>query len=125
MPGFGTYESVDEVKGDVAAVPTAELEATKLSEDGSAAVKVSADSPNGDVDAVAAAPPAPASPPPPAAPPPPKGRRARFVPQDPTPSFVLLDVQGNVIVTYVYQLVEGEVKVEKIEFRAAPQSREI
>jgi vacuolar protein sorting-associated protein 29 len=28
---------------------------------------------------------------------------------DATPSFALLDVQGPVIVTYVYQLVEGEV----------------
>ena len=27
-----------------------------------------------------------------------------------TPSFALLDVQGPVIVTYVYQLVEGEVR---------------
>lgn len=28
---------------------------------------------------------------------------------DATPSFALMDVQGPVIVTYVYQLVEGEV----------------
>ncbi|UZJ53216.1 hypothetical protein CBS101457_002536 [Exobasidium rhododendri] len=35
----------------------------------------------------------------------------------PTPSFALLDVQGPVVVTYVYQLIEGEVKVEKMEFR--------
>lgn len=28
---------------------------------------------------------------------------------DSTPSFALLDVQGPVIVTYVYQLVDGEV----------------
>lgn len=28
---------------------------------------------------------------------------------DATPSFALLDVQGPVIVTYVYQLVDGEV----------------
>lgn len=29
----------------------------------------------------------------------------------------VLDVQGPVVVTYVYQLIEGEVKVEKMEFR--------
>lgn len=28
-----------------------------------------------------------------------------------------MDVQGAVVVTYVYQLVEGEVRVEKIEYR--------
>lgn len=36
---------------------------------------------------------------------------------DPTPSFALMDIQGPVVVTYVYQLVEGEVRVEKIEYR--------
>ncbi|KAL1925627.1 uncharacterized protein VTP21DRAFT_510 [Calcarisporiella thermophila] len=34
-----------------------------------------------------------------------------------TPSFVLLDIQGSVVVTYVYQLIDGEVKVEKIEYK--------
>ncbi|CEH18714.1 related to vps29-involved in vacuolar protein sorting [Ceraceosorus bombacis] len=38
---------------------------------------------------------------------------------DPTPSFALLDIQGAVVVTYVYQLIDGEVKVEKIEYRKA------
>lgn len=28
-----------------------------------------------------------------------------------------MDVQGSVVVTYVYQLIEGEVRVEKIEWR--------
>ena len=28
-----------------------------------------------------------------------------------------MDIQGPVVVTYVYQLVEGEVRVEKIEYR--------
>jgi vacuolar protein sorting-associated protein 29 len=28
-----------------------------------------------------------------------------------------MDIQGAVVVTYVYQLVEGEVRVEKIEYR--------
>ncbi|THH13599.1 hypothetical protein EW146_g6641 [Bondarzewia mesenterica] len=36
---------------------------------------------------------------------------------DPTPSFALMDIQGPVVVTYVYQLIDGEVRVEKIEFR--------
>lgn len=30
---------------------------------------------------------------------------------------LVLDIQGSVIVTYVYQLIAGEVKVEKMEFR--------
>jgi vacuolar protein sorting-associated protein 29 len=36
---------------------------------------------------------------------------------EPTPSFALMDIQGPVVVTYVYQLIEGEVRVEKVEFR--------
>ncbi|KAJ7582972.1 Metallo-dependent phosphatase [Mycena floridula] len=36
---------------------------------------------------------------------------------DPTPSFALMDIQGPVVVTYVYQLIEGEVRVEKVEWR--------
>ncbi|CAE6429768.1 unnamed protein product [Rhizoctonia solani] len=35
----------------------------------------------------------------------------------PTPSFLLLDIQGPAVVTYVYQLVDGDVRVEKIEWR--------
>jgi vacuolar protein sorting-associated protein 29 len=38
-------------------------------------------------------------------------------PPEPTPTFALLDIQGTVIVTYIYQLVAGEVKVDKFEFR--------
>lgn len=34
---------------------------------------------------------------------------------EPTPSFVLMDIQGNVLVLYVYQLIDGEVKVEKFK----------
>ena len=34
-----------------------------------------------------------------------------------TSPLTVLDVQGPVVVTYVYQLIEGEVKVEKMEFR--------
>jgi hypothetical protein len=37
--------------------------------------------------------------------------------RDPTPSFALMDIQGPVVVTYVYQLIESEVRVEKVEFR--------
>jgi len=37
--------------------------------------------------------------------------------RDVTPSFVLMDLQGSVVVLYVYQLIEGEVKVERIEYR--------
>lgn len=28
-----------------------------------------------------------------------------------------MDIQGSVVVTYVYQLIEGEVRVEKVEYR--------
>jgi len=37
--------------------------------------------------------------------------------EDPIPSFALMDVQGPVVVTYVYRLIDNEVKVEKIEWR--------
>lgn len=40
---------------------------------------------------------------------------------DITPSFALMDIQGPVVVTYVYQLIEGEVRVEKIEYRKEPE----
>ncbi|KAF9009132.1 Metallo-dependent phosphatase [Hymenopellis radicata] len=36
---------------------------------------------------------------------------------DPIPSFALMDIQGPVVVTYVYRLIEGEVRVEKVEWR--------
>ncbi|KZT54173.1 Metallo-dependent phosphatase [Calocera cornea HHB12733] len=36
---------------------------------------------------------------------------------DATPSFALMDIQGSVVVTFVYQLVDGEVRVDKIEYR--------
>lgn len=35
--------------------------------------------------------------------------------KEPTPSFVLMDVQQQRAIVYVYELVEGEVKVKKIE----------
>lgn len=35
--------------------------------------------------------------------------RGRADSSDSTPSFALMDIQGPVIVTYVYQLVDGEV----------------
>lgn len=37
-----------------------------------------------------------------------------------TPSFLLMDVQAGKVISYVYQLKDGEVAVEKIEFNAAP-----
>ncbi|KIY51035.1 Metallo-dependent phosphatase [Fistulina hepatica ATCC 64428] len=36
---------------------------------------------------------------------------------DCTPCFALMDIQGPVVVTYVYQLIDGDVRVEKIEWR--------
>ncbi|GAA5840082.1 hypothetical protein JCM11251_000598 [Rhodosporidiobolus azoricus] len=41
--------------------------------------------------------------------------------EGPTPSFALLDIQGNVVVTYVYTEKNGDVQVEKMEFRKNPQ----
>mmetsp|Transcript_14089 Transcript_14089/g.19608 ORF Transcript_14089/g.19608 Transcript_14089/m.19608 type:complete len:185 (-) Transcript_14089:70-624(-) len=38
------------------------------------------------------------------------------VTDDVTPTFVLMDVQGAKIITYVYQLRDGEVKVDKMEY---------
>ncbi|KAI8621599.1 Metallo-dependent phosphatase-like protein [Chytriomyces sp. MP71] len=35
---------------------------------------------------------------------------------DVIPSFALLDVQGNNVVVYVYKLIDGDVKVEKLDF---------
>lgn len=35
---------------------------------------------------------------------------------EPVPSFVLMDIQGNLLVLYVYHLIEDEVKVEKFKF---------
>ena len=34
-----------------------------------------------------------------------------------TPSFILMDIQSATVVTYVYQLIEDEVKVDRIEFK--------
>ena len=34
-----------------------------------------------------------------------------------TPSFVLMDIQAATVVTYVYQLMEDEVKIERIEYK--------
>ncbi|KAE8537786.1 hypothetical protein D1P53_005842 [Cryptococcus gattii VGV] len=42
-----------------------------------------------------------------------------------TPSFALMDIQGSVIVTYVYQLVDGEVKVDKVEYRKPDPASEV
>jgi len=37
--------------------------------------------------------------------------------QNITPSFLLLDVQASTIVTYIYELIDDEVKVEKLEYK--------
>ncbi|KAI7866856.1 vacuolar sorting protein vps29 [Spinellus fusiger] len=44
---------------------------------------------------------------------------------EPIPSFVLMDIQGNNVVTYVYKLIEGEVKVEKLEFKKQAESSKL
>lgn len=33
------------------------------------------------------------------------------------PSFVLMDIQASTVVTYVYQLIGDDVKVERIEYK--------
>jgi vacuolar protein sorting-associated protein 29 len=38
---------------------------------------------------------------------------------DITPSFILMDIQSSTVVTYVYQLINDEVKVDRIEFKKA------
>jgi vacuolar protein sorting-associated protein 29 len=40
----------------------------------------------------------------------------RSITHDVRPSFVLMDIDGNRVVAYVYELVDGEVKVDKIEY---------
>ncbi|CAG0880711.1 unnamed protein product [Cyprideis torosa] len=40
-------------------------------------------------------------------------------PEGSTPSFVLMDIQSGCIITYVYQLRDGEVKVDRIEYKKA------
>jgi len=36
---------------------------------------------------------------------------------DVTPSFALMDIQSSTVVVYVYRLVNGEVKVERVEYK--------
>jgi vacuolar protein sorting-associated protein 29 len=33
------------------------------------------------------------------------------------PSFVLMDIQSSTVATYVYQLIDDDVKVERIEYK--------
>jgi len=42
-----------------------------------------------------------------------------------TPSFTLLDIQSTQMVAYVYQLIDDEVKVERIEYRKAPSNNSL
>ncbi|GBG79289.1 hypothetical protein CBR_g29439 [Chara braunii] len=41
---------------------------------------------------------------------------------DVNPSFVLMDIDGIRVVVYVYELVNGEVKVDKIDFKKSVQA---
>ena len=34
-----------------------------------------------------------------------------------------MDIQGNAVVTYVYKLIEDEVKVEKLEYKRASETK--
>ncbi|KAJ3063810.1 Vacuolar protein sorting-associated protein 29 [Podochytrium sp. JEL0797] len=43
-------------------------------------------------------------------------KRTHKLVSDVIPSFALLDVQGLTVVVYVYKLIDGDVKVEKLEF---------
>lgn len=43
--------------------------------------------------------------------------------KEPTPSFVLMDVQAQRVVVYVYELLGDEVKVKKIEHIKAPAAQ--
>ncbi|GAB4814894.1 hypothetical protein N2152v2_001940 [Parachlorella kessleri] len=45
------------------------------------------------------------------------------VTKQPTPSFVLMDIDGIKATVYVYELVEGEVKVDKLEFTKSSGGR--
>ncbi|KAL7417681.1 Metallo-dependent phosphatase-like protein [Mrakia frigida] len=40
------------------------------------------------------------------------------------PSFALMDIQGPQVVTYVYSLVDGDVKVEKVEYRKSIETEQ-
>jgi len=41
---------------------------------------------------------------------------------DVNPSFVLMDIDGLRVVVYVYELIDGEVKVDKIDFKKTSTS---
>ncbi|KAK6163493.1 hypothetical protein DH2020_000357 [Rehmannia glutinosa] len=55
-----------------------------------------------------------------------KSRISKSVPSkityDVNPSFVLMDIDGLRVVVYVYELIDGEVKVDKINFKKATTS---
>lgn len=42
---------------------------------------------------------------------------------EPIPSFVLMDIQGSSVVTYVYKLIDDEVKVEKLEYKCSTDTK--
>ncbi|KAI6231362.1 Vacuolar protein sorting-associated protein 29 [Aphelenchoides besseyi] len=45
------------------------------------------------------------------------GAHTPLINETPIPSFILLDVQPNVVVAYVYKLIDDDVKVERIQFK--------
>ncbi|KAL1527064.1 hypothetical protein AB1Y20_015748 [Prymnesium parvum] len=45
--------------------------------------------------------------------------------EEPTPSFVLMDISGSKVITYVYELHGDEVKVKKIDHVKAPPAQSI
>ena len=45
--------------------------------------------------------------------------------EEPTPSFVLMDITGSKVITYVYELHGEEVKVKKIDHVKAPPAQSI
>ncbi|KAL5264852.1 hypothetical protein ACHWQZ_G005806 [Mnemiopsis leidyi] len=44
--------------------------------------------------------------------------------RDPVPAFILMDIQSNTLVTYVYSLANDEMEVKKIEFKKSVPERE-
>ncbi|CAJ0767025.1 15177_t:CDS:2, partial [Entrophospora sp. SA101] len=53
------------------------------------------------------------------------GAYSGFSAEEIIPSFILMDIQGSVVTTYVYQLIDGDVKVDKIEYRKTFDSERV
>jgi vacuolar protein sorting-associated protein 29 len=52
-----------------------------------------------------------------------KKKKSLCIDSEPIPSFVLMDIQGNSVVTYVYKLIDDEVKVEKLEYKKPAEAK--